>query len=125
MNIHESAEDYLEAILMLQERKGTVRSIDIAVELGYSKPSVSIAMKNLRQNGYIAVDADGYITLRAPGLEIASRIYDRHKHLSRFLVSLGVDPQVAARDACKIEHDLSEETYRKIVAYAEEHQMDA
>ena len=119
MKIHESAEDYLEKILMLREQKGSVRSIDIAVAMGFSKPSVSIAMKNLRENGYISVDADGFITLEEPGLEIARRIYDRHRKLTAFFVALGVDPDIAAHDACKIEHDLSEETYSKMIAFAE------
>lgn len=117
MNIHESAEDYLEKILMIQERKGEVRSIDIATEMGFSKPSVSVAMKNLRQNGYISMDANGYITLEEPGLAIAQRIYGRHKELSRFLVSIGVSEAVAARDACKMEHDLSDETFARLMDY--------
>ena len=121
MKIHESAEDYLEQILMLKEQKGSVRSIDIAVAMGFSKPSVSIAMKNLRENGYISVDADGFITLEEPGLEIARRIYDRHRKLTAFFVALGVDADVAAHDACKIEHDLSEETYSKMIAFAEQY----
>ena len=119
MKIHESAEDYLEKILMLQEQKGSVRSIDIAVAMGFSKPSVSVAMKNLRENGYISMDGDGYIHLEEPGLAIARRIYDRHRKLTAFFVALGVDPEVAAHDACKIEHDLSEETYSKMIAFAE------
>ena len=123
MKIHESAEDYLEQILMLKEQKGSVRSIDIAVAMGFSKPSVSIAMKNLRENGYISVDADGFITLEEPGLEIARRIYDRHRKLSAFFVALGVDPDIAAHDACKIEHDLSDETYSKMIAFAEQYKQ--
>ncbi len=123
MKIHESAEDYLEQILMLKEQKGSVRSIDIAVAMGFSKPSVSIAMKNLRENGYISVDADGFITLEEPGMEIARRIYDRHRKLTAFFVALGVDPDVAAHDACKIEHDLSEETYSKMIAFAEQYEQ--
>ena len=123
MKIYESAEDYLEKILMLTERNGDVRSIDIATEMGVTKPSVSIAMKNLRQAGYISMDGSGYITLEPPGLEIAPRIYSRHKTLTRFFVALGVAPDVAARDACKIEHDLSAETYEKMVAFAESHHM--
>ena len=116
MNIHESAEDYLERILMLRLKNGTVRSIDIVRDLEYSKPSVSIAMKRLRDNGYIQMDADGLITLLPPGEEIASRIYDRHQLLTQFLVQLGVSPENAAADACKIEHDISEESYEKIKA---------
>lgn len=123
MKIHESAEDYLEQILMLKEQKSSVRSIDIAVAMGFSKPSVSIAMKNLRENGYISVDADGFITLEEPGLEIARRIYDRHRKLTAFFVALGVDPDIAAHDACKIEHDLSEETYSKMIAFAEQYKQ--
>ena len=115
MNIHESAEDYLEKILMLQEQKGSVRSIDIAVAMGFSKPSVSVAMKNLRENGYISMDPDGFIKLEQP----AQRIYGRHRKLTAFFVALGVDPDVAAKDACKVEHDLSEETYSKMIAFAE------
>ena len=116
MNIHESAEDYLERILMLRLKNGTVRSIDIVRDLEYSKPSVSIAMKRLRENGYIQMDADGLITLLPPGEEIASRIYDRHQLLTQFLVQLGVSPENDAADACKIEHDISEESYEKIKA---------
>ena len=125
MNIHESAEDYLEKILMLQEKKGSVRSIDIAVAMGFSKPSVSVAMKNLRENGYISMDADGFIKLEAPGMEIAQRIYGRHRKLTAFFVALGVDPDVAAKDACKVEHDLSEETYSKMIAFAEKAEKEA
>ncbi len=118
MNIHESAEDYLESILVLKERQGMVRSIDVVHHLGYSKPSVSVAMKRLRENGYIEMDREGYITLLPPGEEIARRIYTRHKLLTRFLVQLGVSEEVAAADACKIEHDLSDESFEKITAHA-------
>lgn len=118
MNIHESAEDYLESILVLKERQGMVRSIDVVHHLGYSKPSVSVAMKHLRENGYIEMDREGYITLLPPGEEIARRIYTRHKLLTRFLVQLGVSEEVAAADACKIEHDLSDESFEKITAHA-------
>ena len=114
MNIHESAEDYLEAILKLREDHGMVRSIDIVHELGFSKPSVSVAMKNLRENGYIRMDDDGYITLLPPGEEIAQRIYGRHKLLTQIFVQLGVSQETAAADACKVEHDLSDETFEKI-----------
>lgn len=118
MEIHESSEDYLETILILKERTGQVRSIDIATEMNYSKPSISVAMKKLRENGYIVVDKDGFITLTDSGYEIASSIYDRHKLLTKFFISLGVDAEVAAVDACKIEHDLSEETFQKIREHA-------
>lgn len=114
MNIHESAEDYLERILMLRLKNGMVRSIDIVRDLDYSKPSVSVAMKRLRENGYIEMDADGYISLLPPGEAIATRIYARHQVLTQFLVQLGVSPENAAADACKIEHDLSEESYEQI-----------
>ena len=118
MNIYESAEDYLEAILVLREQRGTVRSIDVVHRLELSKPSVSVAMKRLRENGYIEMDADGFITLLPPGEAIAQRIYTRHKLLTQFLIRLGVSEEVAAADACKIEHDLSDETFEKIRAHA-------
>ena len=111
MTIHESAEDYLESILILQERRGTV---DIVNELGYSKPSVSIAMKKLRENGYISMSPDGLITLNESGLEIARRIYHRHRTLTQLFAMLGVSPENASADACKVEHDLSEETFARI-----------
>ena len=101
MKIQESAENYLETILILSHRAGTVRSVDIANELDFSKPSVSIAMRNLRENGYIQVDAGGLITLLPKGLEIAERIYERHTFLTEWLISLGVSPAVAAEDACR------------------------
>lgn len=116
MNIHASAEDYLETILILKQRMGDVRSIDIVNELNYSKPSVSIAMKKLRENGYIEVDGNGYITLKDQGLEIAQNIYTRHRVLTEFLVSIGVSEETAAADACKIEHQLSQESFEKIRA---------
>ena len=122
MNIHESAEDYLEAILILRERQGAVRSIDIVHQLELTKPSVSVAMKRFRENGYIEMDGDGYITLLPPGEEIAQRIYGRHKLLTRFLVSLGVSEEAAAADACKMEHDLSDESFEKIKAHALQHE---
>lgn len=118
MNIYESAENYLEAILSLHERNGLVRSIDIANELHFSKPSVSVAMKKLRESGYIEMDKEGFISLLPAGEEIASRIYERHKLLTRFFIRLGVDPEVAAADACKVEHDLSDETFQKIKEHA-------
>lgn len=114
MNIHESAEDYLERILMLRLKNGLVRSIDIVRDMDYSKPSVSVAMKRLRESGYIEMDVDGYITLLPAGEAIAARIYERHQLLTRFLVQLGVSPENAAADACKIEHDISDESYEKI-----------
>ena len=112
MDIHESGEDYLEQILSLSERHGGyARSVDIANALNFSKPSVSIAMKNLRERGYITMDAESHIRLTDAGREIAERIYDRHRRLSQFLISLGVSEEQAKEDACKMEHDLSEETF--------------
>ena len=118
MKIKESAENYLETIYMLSRKNGEVRSIDIANELEYSKPSVSIAMKNLREHSYIEVSRDGYITLTDRGLEIAERMYERHIMITRWLVSLGVEEMVAAEDACKIEHVLSEQTFEAIKKHA-------
>ena len=118
MNVHRSAEDYLEAILKPREDHGMVRSIDIVHELGFSKPSISIAMRNLRENGYIQMDSDGHITLLPPGEEIAQRIYGRHKLLTQIFVQMGVSQETAAADACKVEHDLSDETFEKIKAHA-------
>lgn len=117
MKIHESAENYLETILILYRRTGAVRSIDIANELDFSKPSVSIAMRNLRENGYIQVDAGGFITLLPAGQEIAERIYERHTLLSDLLTKLGVPPEIAAEDACRIEHVISTESFEAIKAH--------
>ena len=114
MVIHQSAEDYLESILVLQEQYGQVRSIDIVNLLGYSKPSVSIAMKKLRENGYISMSPDGLITLNESGLEIARRVYSRHQVITKLFVMMGVSQEVAAEDACRVEHDLSQETFEKI-----------
>ena len=114
MVIHKSAEDYLESILVLQERRGMVRSIDIVNELNFTKPSVSVAMKNLRQNGLIEVDANGYITLLEEGYSIANKIYERHTILTEWLMQMGVSPEVADVDACKIEHILSTESFMAI-----------
>ena len=111
MKIQESAENYLETILVLHKRKGVVRSIDIANEMNFSKPSVSVAMKNLRLGGYIKVDDDGSITLLDKGREIAEKIYERHTLLSEWLTTMGVDPEIAAEDACRIEHVISNETF--------------
>lgn len=118
MKIQESAENYLETILILQKRNGMVRSIDIANELEFSKPSVSVAMKNLRENGYIQVDGDGYIKLLESGQAIADKMYERHTLLSTWLTMLGVDPRVAVEDACRIEHVISEESFAAIKAHA-------
>ena len=118
MNIYESAENYLEAILSLHETHGLVRSIDIANHLHFSKPSVSVAMKKLLESGYIEMDKEGFISLLPAGEAIARRIYERHKLLTEFFIRLGVDPEVAAADACKVEHDLSDETFQKIKEHA-------
>ena len=111
MRIHKSAEDYLEMILRLNEEKGYARSVDIATGLGVSKPSVSVAMKQLREGNYIVMDKDNYITLTDTGMEIAQRIYERHKVLTRMLAMIGVDEKTAEDDACKVEHDISVQTF--------------
>ena len=118
MKIQESAENYLETILVLHNRKGYVRSTDIATELGFSKPSVSVAMKNLRTNEYIAMDENGFISLTEKGMSIASAVYEKHTILSRWLVSLGVDPKIAAEDACRMEHVISEESFNRLKEHA-------
>ena len=114
MKIQESAENYLETILMLSQVKPHVRSIDIATELEFSKPSVSVAMKNLRENGYILVDPSGYITLSESGREIAETMYERHTLLSNWLMYLGVGRKTAVEDACRMEHILSAPTFEAI-----------
>ena len=116
MQIRESAENYLETILILSQRKGKgeVRSIDIVNELEFSKPSVSVAMKNLRENGYITVNKDGYIDLTEKGAEIAERMYERHSLLSKWLITLGVDEKTAVEDACRMEHVISAESFAAI-----------
>ena len=117
MEIRESAEDYLEAILRLSRQGEGVRSIDVATMLGVSKPSVSHAMKLLREDGYIAMDRYGTITLLDKGAEIANNIYERHRGLSQMLESIGVSKETALTDACKMEHDISQETFEKIKEY--------
>ena len=114
MVLHESAEDYLETILILFERNGQVRSIDIVNEMNFSKPSISIAMKKLRENGYIRMDVNGLITLTDEGKAIAERIYSRHKLLTKVLEAIGIDEKKAEDEACKIEHDIDDETYERI-----------
>ncbi len=120
MKIHESAENYLETILVLQKRNGYVRSIDIATELNFSKPSISNAMKQLRSKGYIQMDESRLITLTEKGRKVAEQIYERHQLISEFLEMLGVDSQTAAEDACKIEHVLSKETFEKFKEHVNE-----
>ncbi len=118
MIIKESAENYLESILMISKSKGEVRSIDIVNELSFTKPSVSVAMKNLRENGYIEMDKNGYIRLLPPGLAIAEKMYERHTLLTEMLVKLGVSDKTAAEDACRIEHVISVETFEAIKKHA-------
>ncbi len=117
MKIHESAENYLEAILMIQLEKGSARSIDVAHKLEFSKPSVSRAVSLLRENGYITMEKDGLLELTDSGRAIAETIYERHVLLSRWLVSLGVPEDVAAEDACRMEHDVSPVTFEKLKEY--------
>jgi len=119
MNLYESAENYLETILILRNRLGEVRSIDIVSELDFSRPSVSVAMKKLRESGHIDMDRDGYITLTESGLKIAESVYERHTILSDFLISLGVDEKIAAEDACRMEHMLNQQTFEKIRDHVE------
>ena len=114
MKIKVSAENYLETIYMLKAKKGNVRSIDIVNELEYTKPSVSIAMKNLRENGYITMDAEGLITLTEEGTAVAEKMYERHTVISKLLTMLGVSSETAVEDACKIEHVISEESFEAI-----------
>ena len=119
MKIQESAENYLETILILSKKQPYVRSIDIANELNFSKPSVSVAMKNLRASGHILVNDAGYITLTESGLNIASSVLERHSVLSQMLTLLGVDPETASEDACRIEHVISNESFSAIKAHIE------
>ena len=126
MKIQKASEDYLESMLMMKEKHGYIRSIDVAEHLGVTKPSVSYATKRLRENGYISMDKDGLITLSEAGLEIAERMYERHKLISKFLIKLGVNEEQAKEDACKIEHDISQESFDAIkahVARAEEKKL--
>lgn len=120
MVIRKSAEDYLEAMLMLKEEKGYIRSVDIADRLNVARPSVSYSVKNLKENGYLSMDKSGFITLSDTGMAIAEKIYTRHKVLTRFFISLGVDEITAREDACKVEHDLSDETFDALLKHVEE-----
>lgn len=120
MKIRKSSEDYLETMLILQEEHGYIRSIDIARHLDVTKPSVSVAVKKLRENGYVTMADDGIITLTDEGLSIATNIYGRHKMLARFLMMLGVDKETAQDDACKIEHDISSESFDAICRHVDE-----
>lgn len=114
MTIHESAEDYLEAILAIKEEKGVVRSVEVARQLGVTKPSVSRAMNLLRQNGYVVMEADGSLTLTESGHAIAASIYERHRVLTDWLIALGVSPETASADACRMEHSISAETFERL-----------
>lgn len=120
MVIKESAENYLETIFMLNSKKGYARSIDVANELGVSKPSVSVAMKHFREEGYITIEEDGALKLTAKGEEIAERVFERHQVIARALIALGVDEETAYEDSCKIEHDISQKSFEKIKAYLTE-----
>jgi len=117
MPIHESGENYLEAIYMLSEKQGSVRSIDVVNHLGFSKPTVSVAVHTLERNGFLIIGQEGHLHLTEAGLEIAERIYERHRVLSSILVHLGVPEAVALEDACKLEHDLSDISFEKIKEY--------
>lgn len=114
MHLHESGENYLETILMLKREKGAVRSIDVALSMNFSKPSVSRAVNLLKEDGYITIDKEGWITLTEQGSAVAERIYERHRLLTEWLVRLGVPSDIAAVDACKIEHDLSPVSFERI-----------
>ena len=114
MKIQESAENYLETIYMIKNEKGSVRSIDVANRLNFSKPSVSVAMKAFREEGYVTSDCDGNLSLTEKGLEIATKMYERHEVIARMLMAIGVDEAVAYEDSCKIEHDISQQTFDKI-----------
>ena len=118
MEILRASEDYLEAMLMMKEKHGYVRSIDVAEFLGVTKPSVSYATKRLRESGHITMDKDGLITLTDAGMAVASSMLDRHKTLTAFLIDIGVDKETAEADACKIEHDISQQTYEAICEHA-------
>lgn len=123
MKIKESAENYLERILMLQKKNGNVRSIDIAHELSFTKPSVSVAMKAFREEGYINVEETGNITLTEKGLAIAEKVYERHQVLAKALMALGVDEKTAYEDSCKMEHDISEQSFSKIKEHLAKHHI--
>jgi len=121
MSIHESGEMYLETIHVLLKKNGAVRSVDVSEHMGYSKPSVSRAVGLLKRNGYILVDDDGYIALTDAGEQVAQKIYERHTILSTLLVALGVDPAVAAEDACRMEHAISDESFEAIKRHMEKY----
>ena len=122
MKIQESAENYLEAILVLMQKNGQVRSIDVAHYTGFSKPSISRAVGLLRDNGYVSIDQNGLLGLTESGLKIAETIYERHTVLTSFLTALGVDSEIAAEDACRVEHYISDETFQAIKRHLAEHE---
>ena len=124
MKIKESAENYLETVLMLKNKNGHVRSIDVANELGFTKPSVSVAMKNFREEGYVVIDADGGIQLTDKGLEIAERVFERHGVVAQALMLIGVDEETAYEDSCKIEHDISQQTFEKLKEFIGKNKKD-
>jgi len=117
MVIHEAAENYLETIYMLLRHKGSCRSVDVSREMGYSKPTISVMMKNLRESGHIQMDEGGFITLTETGLEVALHMYERHETIAKVLMKLGVDAETAYEDSCKIEHDLSDKSFEAIRRY--------
>ena len=117
MKVHESAENYLETILILKNKQSKVKSIDIVRELGFSKPSISVAMKNLKQKGYIVIDNNGFIDLTEEGVAIAEKVYERHTTITELLVKIGVNEKTAAEDACRIEHVISEESFEALKKY--------
>ena len=121
MKVNESAENYLEAIFMLKNKNGFVRSIDVAHELEFTKPSVSVAMKSFREKGYIIIDDDGGISLTESGLKIAEKVYERHQVIASVLISLGVSKETAFEDSCKLEHDLSDISFEKIKEHFEKY----
>ncbi len=125
MRIQESAENYLETILMLHKKHGLVRGIDIANHLGFTKPSVSVAMKSFREEGYITVDGEGDISLTEKGMKIAAKVYERHQVIANALMALGVDEETAYSDSCKIEHDISDVTFQKIKEHLHAHKNKA
>ena len=119
MSLHQSGEDYLEAILVLREKNGVVHSIDVAQHMGYSKPSVSRAVSLLKGEGYLTMEKDGRLELTEAGVEVAREIYERHSFLKQWLIQLGVSSETAEEDACKIEHNISDETFRCLKHHAE------
>ena len=121
MKIYESGENYLETIYIMHKRMGAVRAVDLCAELGFSKPTVSVALKRFREDGYVTVDGDGHIALTEKGLEIAERMYERHNGIAAMLIAMGVDEETAYEDSCRIEHHISDKSFRCMQKYYEEH----